>query len=142
VDVETGKRGRDRRRHPRFNDDAQAICLTQAGEGGFQQARLTELSMDGMRLSCPRAFEAGSHVYAGVFLEEAQEPLVVVGVVQHCDVAADGATVGLQFLSVSEEQRAGLARLAAYLKQRHGASALVTVRAAPAIKRIDEERWW
>jgi hypothetical protein len=143
VESETGKRAaRDRRRHPRFADDAQVLCVAEAGEGGFHQARLTELSADGMRLVSGRPFATGSQVYTGIFLEEEQEPLVVLGVVQHCDPGPDGASIGLQFVSVAEEQRLGLERLGDYLRRRHGEAALVTVHQAPAIRRIGEERWW
>jgi hypothetical protein len=143
VDSETGNRAaRDRRRHPRFVDDAQVLCVAEAGDGGFHAARLTELSVDGMRLAADRPFEPGSQLYAGIFLEESQEPLVILGVVQHCDACPKGATLGLQFLSVTEDQRLALARLAEYLKRRHGEAAAVTVHPAPAILRIGEERWW
>ena len=143
MDSETGNRAaRDRRRHPRFTDDARVLCVGDFGEGGFYQARLTVLSRDGMRLLSDRAFAPGSNVYAGIFLEDAQQPLVILAVVQHCDGDGKGATLGVQFLSVTEEQRSGLARLEDYLRRRHGESALVTVREAPAIRRIGEERWW
>ncbi|MFI5401617.1 MAG: PilZ domain-containing protein [Planctomycetota bacterium] len=143
VDSETGTRAaRDRRRHPRFADDARVLCVADAAEGGFYQARLTELSRDGMRLLTDRPFATGSQLYAGIFLPESQEPLVMLGVVQHCDTGADGAKLGLEFLSVTEEQQAALARLEAYLSRRHGEEALVTVHAAPPIRRIGEERWW
>lgn len=143
MDSETGNQAaRDRRRHPRFADDAQVLCVADAGTGGFYPARLTELSVDGMRLASGRPFEPGSEIYAGIFLEESQEPLVVLGVVQHCDPGPGGATLGLQFLSVTEDQRLALARLEQYLKRRHGKEALVTVHQAPAILRIGEERWW
>ena len=143
MDSETGNRAaRDRRRHPRFADDAQVLCDAEAGDGGFSQARLTELSADGMRLASERAFAPGSQIYAGIFLEESQQPLVMLGIVQHCDAAGKGTTLGLQFLSVTEEQRVALVRLEDYLKRRHGKEALVTVHPAPAIVRIGEERWW
>jgi hypothetical protein len=143
VDSETGNRAaRDRRRHPRFVDDAQVLCVEEAGHGGFSQARLTELSADGMRLASDRPFVPGTQIYAGIFLEESKEPLVMLGVVQHCDADASGVALGLQFLSVTEEQQVALARLEQYLKHRHGKEALVTVHQAPAIVRIGEERWW
>lgn len=139
---ETGSNGaRDRRRHPRFADDAQVLCVAEA-DGGFHQARLTELSADGMRLATDRHFTPGSQIYAGVFLGEAQEPLVLLGVVQHCEAQGAGGALGLQFLSVTDEQRLALARLQEYLKERHGADAIVTVHPAPAILRIGDENWW
>jgi hypothetical protein len=118
------------------------LCFADAGEGGFHQARLTELSADGMRLNALRGFAPGSEIYAGVFLEESREPLVVLGVVQHCVGDGNDVAVGVQFLSVTDEQRQALARLQEYVKRRHGAAAVVTVRAAPAIRRIGDERWW
>jgi len=143
VESEKGKRDAlDRRRQPRFPDDASVLCVEDAGEGGFSQARLTELSAQGMRLLADRAFEPGSQIYAGIFLAESREPLVMLGVVQHCEGGGMGTTVGLEFLSVTEDQRVGLAQLLTYLKRRHGEAALVTVHAAPAIRRIGEERWW
>lgn len=143
MDSETGNRNaRDRRLYPRFADDARVLCVADAAEGGFYQARLTELSRDGMRLVADRPFARGSQVYAGIFLPESQEPLVILGVVQHCDAGRDGTTLGLQFLSVTEEQQDALARLEQYLSRRHGVEAIVTVHAAPAIRRIGEERWW
>jgi hypothetical protein len=143
VDSETGTRtARDRRLYPRFADEARVLCVTDAAEGGFYQARLTELSRDGMRLLTDRPFAPGSQLYAGIFLPESQEPLVMLGVVQHCDAEGEGATLGLEFLSVTEEQQAALVRLEAYLSRRHGEDAIVTVHAAPAIKRNGEERWW
>lgn len=143
MDPETGNlAARDRRRHPRYADDAQVLCVAGEGAGGFCAARLTELSLDGMRLHVDRAFPMGIELYAGIFLEEAQEPLVMLGVVQYCDPLPKGSTLGLQFLSVTEEQQVALARLEEYLERRHGEAALVTVHAAPAIKRIGEERWW
>ena len=143
MESETGNgSARDRRRHVRFDDDRHVLCVADAAEGGFHQARLTELSLDGMRLTCSRAFEPGSLVYAGIFLEESHEPLVLHGIVQHCECGEQGAALGLQFVSVTEEQRSGLARLEEYLKRRHGDSALVTLHPAPAIRRIGEERWW
>jgi len=144
LDSETGKNvAGDRRRHPRFADDAQVLCVADEATGGFHPARLTEISIDGMRLVADRPFEAGSQLYTGVFLEEAQEPLVMLGVVQHCDRGPAGATLGVEFLSVTEDQRLALAKLGDYLKRRHGASAtVVTVHPAPAIRRIGEERWW
>lgn len=143
MESESGNRAaRDRRRHPRFADDAQVLCVVDAGEGGFYPARLTELSVDGMRLASSRRFEAGSQLYAGIFLEDSQEPLVMLGVVQHCDAGEKGAMLGLQFLSVTEEQRLALGRLEQYLKRRHGQEALVTIHQAPPIRRIGEERWW
>jgi hypothetical protein len=144
VDSETGNRAaRDRRRHPRFADDAHVLCVTDAAEGGFHPGRLVELSVDGLRLATRRPFAPGEHLYVGVFLEESQEPLVVLGVVQHCDARnGDGATVGLQLVSMTEDQRRALARLKDYLGRRHGEAATVTIHPAPAIRRIGEERWW
>jgi hypothetical protein len=133
---------RDRRRHARYAEDAQVLCVSDAGAGGFHTARLAELSVEGMRIETSRPFAAGEQLYAGILLEESREPLVVLGVVMHCDARPEGATVGLQFLSVTEDQRGALVRLAEYLKRRHGEAATVTVRAAPAIRRIGEERWW
>ncbi len=139
----TGKNpARDRRRHPRFDDDARVLCFADAEDGGFHQARLTELSADGMRLRADRRFAPGSELYAGVFLEESSEPLVLLGVVQHCEGGGDEVTIGLRLPSVTDEQRQALAHLRDYVTRRHGASAVVTVRAAPAILRIGDETWW
>jgi hypothetical protein len=143
VESETGKeRARDRRRQPRFADDAQVLCVGEEGAGGFHQARLTELSADGMRILAPCAFAAGSQIYTGVFLEEEQEPLVLLGVVQHSEGDAGPARLGIQFVSVTDEQRLALDRLQQYLRRRHGRDAVVTVRAAPAILRVSDESWW
>jgi hypothetical protein len=143
VESRTGRHAApDRRRHPRFADDARVLCFAGAGRGGFHQARLTELSADGMRIHADRSFEPGRELHAGVFLESSLEPLVVMGVVQHCGGSGEDVTVGIQFLSVTEEQRQALARLREYMTRRHGASAAVTVRAAPAILRVRDERWW
>lgn len=139
---ETGNGDRDRRRHPRFVEDAQVLCVADAGSGGFHTARLTEVSVEGMRIASDRPFEVGSEIYAGVLLQEMQDPLVILGIVQHCDTRKGAATVGVQFLSVTEEQRVALGRLSEYLKRRHGDAALVTLHPAPAIRRIGEERWW
>jgi hypothetical protein len=143
VESETGKNGaRDRRRHPRFSDDAAVLCMQGDGPTGFHQARLTEVSADGMRIAGAPAFAPGSQVYAGVFLEDAKEPLVLLGVVQHCEPSERDATLGLEFLSLNEDQRLSLQRLKDYLIRRHGAGATITVQAAPTILRIGEERWW
>jgi len=139
--VHTGS-GPDRRHHLRFEEEAQALCFEEGGSGGFHPARLVEISVDGMRLETHRELEPGGELYVGIFLEEAQEPLVTMGVVQHCEPRPGGATVGLQFLSVSSEQRHALEQLSQYLERRHGEAALVTIHAAPAIRHISEERWW
>jgi len=82
VESETGnKAARDRRRHPRFADDGLILCVADQGTSGFHQARLTELSADGMRILSGHAFAAGSQIFLGVFLEDAKEPLVLLGVV-------------------------------------------------------------
>jgi hypothetical protein len=141
VDSETGRAAGERRRHPRYAEDARVLCVADAG-AGFQDARLVELSADGMRLVAREPFAPGEELYAGVFLEDAQEPLVVRGVVQHCDPEPRGAAVGVKLLGATDEQRDALARLEAYLERRHGAEALVTLRAVPAIKRVSDERWW
>ncbi|MCK6461063.1 MAG: PilZ domain-containing protein [Planctomycetes bacterium] len=142
MESETGKRAaRDRRRHPRFADDAQVLCIADEGGGGFHHARLTELSADGMRIVARGAFAAGSQIYAGVFLEDEREPVVLLGVVQHCDADGAEAVLGIQFLSLSDEHRTALDRLRAYLKRRHGASADAS-KGTPVILRVGEERWW
>jgi PilZ domain len=143
VESETGNQGaRDRRRHPRFADEAQVLCVADEGAGGFHQARLTELSADGMRILSGHAFAPGSQIFLGVFLEDAKEPLVLLGVVQHCEPLLSQASLGVQFLSVTDEQRIALEGLQHYLKRRHGAPAVVTVRPATAILRIRDESWW
>ncbi|HEX5139143.1 MAG TPA: PilZ domain-containing protein [Planctomycetota bacterium] len=143
MESETGsQRARDRRRHPRFADDANALCITETGGGGFHQARLTDISSDGMRIVSPCAFTPGSQLYAGVFLEDAREAIVLLGVVQHCETEGGDASLGIQFLSVADDQRAALQQLQRYLSCRHGAAATVTVRSAPAILRVGQERWW
>lgn len=142
MESETGKeRARDRRRHPRFAEDANALCMTEEG-GGFHQAQLIEISLEGMRIQTKCAFSPGSQLYSGVFLEEAREPLVLLGVVQHCEGEGSHASLGIQFLGVSDDQRASLRQLQDYLKRRHGASANVTLRPASTILRAGQERWW
>jgi len=143
VETETGsKRACDRRRHPRFAEDANALCMTEAGDGGFHQARITEISSDGMRILTGCAFSPGSQLYAGVFLEEEQEPLVLLGVVQHVEADGPDTSLGIRFLSVTDEQQTAVAQLREYLTRRHGGSATVTLRPAAAILRVDEESWW
>jgi len=133
---------KDRRRHPRFEDEAQALCFEESGAGGFHAARLIEISAEGMRLETGQVFEPGGELYVGVFLDQAREPLVTTGVVQHCAPRPGGATVGLQFVATTQEQRTALALLSDYLERRHGEEALVTLHPAPAIRHISEERWW
>lgn len=143
MESETGTRAaRDRRRHPRFVDDAQVLCIADEGGGGFHHARLTELSADGMRIVARGAIAAGSQIYAGVFLEDEREPVVLLGVVQHCEADGAHAVLGIRFLSVNEEHRTALDRLRAYLRRRHGASSTAARQETPVILRVGEERWW
>lgn len=143
MESETGNpRDRDRRRHPRFADDARVLCVASERGGGFHHARLTELSADGMRILAPCVLAAGSEIYAGVFLEDVREPVVLLGVVQHCDGDTAPTNLGIQFLSVTDPQRLALERLQQYLKQRHGPGALAAERAAPVILRLRDEGWW
>ena len=95
-----------------------------------------------MRIQTDRAFSPGSQLYSGVFLEESREPLVLLGVVQHCEAEGSRANLGIRFLSVTDDQMASLRQLQEYLKRRHGTAATVTLRPATAILRAGQERWW
>lgn len=133
----------ERRRHRRFAEDISVLFVEDQGSGEFHSGWLSDLSVDGLTLHARRAFPTGSRLYLGILLRDRDEPLVALGGVQHCTRAEGGdVALGLQFLSVSLEQRQAIARLRAYLHERYGADAGGARPTEALVRQVTDETWW
>ncbi len=109
----------ERRRHPRFADNLQVFIVEVGKSSDFHYGRLLYLSVDGLRLEVDRTFVKDANLYVGIFVQDTQEPLVVLGVVEHCAAEKDTTVLGVQLLSQSVEQRDAIERLRRYVDEIH-----------------------
>ena len=112
--------GSDKRRHPRLKRG----ILVRVGQGGDEvEALVSDLSMSGVRLTIPRFLEEGKQVTVSLLLPAdsidgymKQEPLEVGAKLCWQRKEEDRLRCGLEFASLSAEQKRGIERIFEFYK--------------------------
>jgi len=106
----------ERRAHKRFLEEVRVRFRDIEGVESACWAQSRDLSLGGVGLSAEEGLVMGSHLALEIHIENETAPVLALGRVVRCE--ADG--VGVQFLWISEEDRANLERLAVYFREKYG----------------------
>jgi len=116
----------DRRRHLRFLDEVKVRFRDIEGSEPSCWGRSRDLSIGGLGLATPQALKMGSHLALEIHIDSEPAPIVALGrVVRASDDDQNGeneAHSGVEFLWLSVEDRANLARLSTYFQDKYGTS--------------------
>lgn len=109
----------ERRLHPRYIEEVTVRYRDLEGLQPSAWGRSRDLSLGGLCLLTETELEVGSHLALEIHIEDEPAPVLALGRVLRCD-ESEGCSSGIQFLWVSEEDRANLYRLADYFRSRYG----------------------
>jgi len=110
----------ERRIHPRYIEEVRVRFRDLEGFEPSAWGRSRDLSLGGLCLMTDGEVEVGSHLALEIHIEDEPAPVLALGRVLRCDQDDEDHTAGIQFLWVSEEDRANLYRLADYFRSRYG----------------------
>lgn len=119
----------ERRRHKRYLEEVRVRYRDIEGIEPSQWGLTRDLSLGGVCLIAQKPIPVGSHLAIEIHIENETVPVLALGRVvrgvggnQDDEDAADpdDCVAGVQFLWISEEDRANLRRLAAYFRERYG----------------------
>ena len=123
VELGGSKRSRvaERRRHKRFLDEVRVRYRDLEGVDPSRWGRTRDLSLGGLCLLSREPVAEGAHLAFEIHIVNETAPLLALGrVVHHSEPEGEAHQAGVQFLWVSQEDRASLTRLAAYFRGKYG----------------------
>ena len=110
----------ERRRHKRFLEGVRVRYRDLEGQAPGSWGHSRNLSLGGLCL-VGGVVPVGCHLALEIHIEDETPPVLALGRVVRLTDQADGdCEAGVEFLWVSEEDRANLARLASYFQVRYG----------------------
>jgi len=110
----------ERRTHPRYVEEVRVRFRDLEGGAPSSWGRSRDLSLGGMCLLTKAEIAVGSHLALEIHVADEPAPVLALGRVLRCGEDAEGYSAGIQFLWVSEEDRANLYRLANHFRSRYG----------------------
>jgi len=110
----------ERRRHKRFLDEVRVRYRDLENAEPSRWGRSRDLSLGGLCLLSDRRLVVGSHLALEIQIPDETAPVLALARVRRCLGEDTTFASGVEFLWVSEEDRANLRRLAAHFRRRHG----------------------
>jgi c-di-GMP-binding flagellar brake protein YcgR len=111
----------ERRRHKRFLEDVRVRYRDLEGVEAAAWGRTKDLSLGGLCLTTAEPVSLGAHLAIEVHIAKETAPILALGrVVRVVEESADEPTIGVEFLWISEEDRANLQRLARFFERKYG----------------------
>ena len=120
-DAQTADLGRvtsERRTHPRYLEEVRVRYRDLEGWAPSAWGRSHDLSLGGMCLLAK--VKVGSHLALEIHIDDEPAPVLALGRVLRCEEDGEGHSAGIQFLWISEEDRANLYRLADHFRAKYG----------------------
>jgi len=122
----------ERRRHKRFFEEVRVRFRDIEGVEPSRWGRSRDLSLGGLCLCSAEPVSSGCHLALEVHIENETAPVLALGRVVRVSESEDaedsetGVVTGIEFLWISEEDRANLQRLARYFREKYGESGAIT----------------
>lgn len=110
----------ERRRHKRFIVEVRVRYRDVEGVDPSRWGRTRDLSLGGLLLLSNDPVPEGSHLAFEIHVQDETAPVLALGRVVWSSPEADGHASGVEFLWVSQEDRANLGRLATYFRKKYG----------------------
>jgi hypothetical protein len=110
----------ERRRHKRFIVEVRVRYRDVEGVDPSRWGRTRDLSLGGLHLLSKEPVPNGSHLAFEIHIQDETAPLLALGRVVWSSPDGEGHAAGVEFLWVSQEDRANLGRLAKYFRQKYG----------------------
>lgn len=111
----------DRRRHKRFIEEVRIRYRDLEGIEPAAWGHSRDLSLGGMCLLASESVPLGAHLAMEIHIETEPAPLLALGrVVRIVEEPEGDCAAGVEFLWVSDEDRANLARLAQFFRTKYG----------------------
>lgn len=110
----------ERRRHKRFIVEVRVRFRDVEGVDPSRWGRTRDLSLGGLHLLSKDRVPEGSHLAFEIHIQDETAPVLALGRVVWSSQEGEGYASGVEFLWVSQEDRANLARLATYFRQKYG----------------------
>jgi hypothetical protein len=110
----------ERRAHRRFLEEVRVRYRDLEGLDPSRWGRSRDLSLGGLCLISDRPVPVGGHLAIEIHIESEPAPVLALGSILRSEEGEQGHTAGIQFLWVSEEDRANLRRLADYFRRKYG----------------------
>jgi hypothetical protein len=122
-DFEAALSTEERRRHKRFLEEVRVRYRDLEGVEPAAWGRTKDLSLGGLCLSTAEPVPLGAHLALEVHIARETSPILALGrVVRAVEVPDEEGAVGIEFLWISEEDRANLCRLAKFFQEKYGES--------------------
>lgn len=109
----------ERRTHPRHLEEVSIRYRDLEGCKPSSWGRSRDLSLGGLCLLSKAEVAVGSHLALEIHVDDEPAPVLALGRVLRCEEDEYGHASGIQFLWVSEEDRANLYRLAAHFRAKY-----------------------
>ncbi len=106
----------ERRKHRRFLEEVRVRYRDIEGNDPARWAQSRDLSLGGIGVSPEEGLLLGAHLALEIHIENETAPVLALGRVVRCE--EDGS--GVQFLWISDEDRANLDRLSTYFREKYG----------------------
>jgi c-di-GMP-binding flagellar brake protein YcgR len=110
----------ERRRHRRFIEEVRVRYRDLEGVDPSCWGRTRNLSLGGLYLVSESPVPLGSHLAFEIHIQNETAPVLALGRVVRTAPEQDGHAAGVEFLWVSQEDRANLSRLALYFRKKYG----------------------
>lgn len=111
----------ERRRHKRFLDDVKIRFRDLEGVDPAGWGHSRDLSLGGVCIIASDPVPLGCHLAMEVHIRSETSPILALGrVVRLVEDPNGDCLAGVEFLWISEEDRANLTRLAAYFRSKYG----------------------
>jgi hypothetical protein len=110
----------ERRRHKRFIVEVRVRYRDVEGVDPSRWGRTRDLSLGGLLLLSNDPIPEGSHLAFEIHVQDETAPVLALGRIVWSNSEADGYASGVEFLWVSQEDRANLGRLAKYFREKYG----------------------
>ena len=121
----------ERRRHRRFLDRVRVRYRDIEGTDPSGWGRSRDLSLGGLGLVTKAKVDLGAHLALEIHIDSEPAPVLALCRVVRCSPDLDGEAgdclSGVEFLWMSEEDRANLERLAGYFRRKHGTDGALIV---------------
>jgi c-di-GMP-binding flagellar brake protein YcgR len=120
-DLDAATSTEERRRHRRFIEEVRVRFRDLEGVEPSRWGRTRDLSLGGLCLTAAENVSLGSHLALELHIAHETSPILALGrVVRVVEEPEDDPLVGIEFLWISEEDRANLSRLAKFFEQKYG----------------------
>lgn len=110
----------ERRRHKRFIVEVRVRFRDVEGVEPSRWGRTRDLSLGGLLLLSKDRVPEGSHLAFEIHIQDETAPVLALGRVVWSSPEGEGYASGVEFLWVSQEDRANLGRLATYFRKKYG----------------------